>query len=80
MFLFGYPGNGKSSIAERITDCFGDEVWIPHALLRAGEIVTLFDPEIHRRAGADGEGESGGERVDRRWVRIRRPKVVVGAS
>jgi predicted ATPase with chaperone activity len=78
MFLYGYPGNGKSSIAERITDCFGDEVWIPHALLCAGEIVTLFDPEIHQRADAD--GEPSGERIDRRWVRIRRPTVVVGGE
>ena len=28
MFLFGYPGNGKTSIAERITAAFGPYVWI----------------------------------------------------
>lgn len=78
MFLYGYPGNGKSSIAERITDCFGDEVWIPHALLCAGEVVTLFDAEIHQRV--DAAAENGAERTDRRWVRIRRPTVVVGGE
>ncbi|HMB05659.1 MAG TPA: AAA family ATPase, partial [Isosphaeraceae bacterium] len=32
MFLYGYPGNGKTSIAERITRCFGTTVWIPRVL------------------------------------------------
>jgi len=29
MFLFGYPGNGKTSIAERVTSAFGKYIWIP---------------------------------------------------
>ena len=34
LFLYGYPGNGKTSIAERITRCFGTTVWIPKVLVR----------------------------------------------
>ncbi len=29
LFLFGAPGNGKTSIAERVTDAFGQSIWIP---------------------------------------------------
>ena len=36
MFLYGYPGNGKTSIAERITRCFGTTVWIPRVLVGRG--------------------------------------------
>src|SRR5262249_38711129 len=32
LFLYGYPGNGKTSMAERITRCFGSTVWIPKVL------------------------------------------------
>ena len=30
IFLFGYPGNGKTSIAERITQLMGDDIYIPY--------------------------------------------------
>ena len=29
LFLYGAPGNGKTSIAERVTRAFGQLVWIP---------------------------------------------------
>ena len=47
LFLFGAPGNGKTSIAERITEAFGESIWIPRALGVDGEIMRLFDPVNH---------------------------------
>ena len=35
LFLFGKPGNGKTSIAERLTAAFGSEIWIPRAISAA---------------------------------------------
>src|SRR5207248_1742932 len=32
IFLFGYPGNGKTSVAERITRLMGDNIYIPYAI------------------------------------------------
>ena len=32
LFLFGAAGNGKTSIAERVTAAFGETVWIPRAI------------------------------------------------
>ena len=47
LFLFGLPGNGKTSIAERVTDAFGQAIWIPRAIGVDGEIMRLFDPMNH---------------------------------
>ena len=47
MFLYGSPGNGKTSIAERITRCLGSCIWVPRAIAVDGEIIRLFDPMIH---------------------------------
>lgn len=77
LFLYGFPGNGKTSIAERITDCFGDSVWIPYAIFGGGEIITLYDPESHV---IDESGDARGGNFDPRWVRIRRPTLVVGGE
>jgi len=80
LFLFGYPGNGKTSIAERITNSFGSDVWIPHALLVDGEIIQLFDPQNHEQIGQAGPSILKGENYDPRWVKIRRPTIVVGGE
>lgn len=43
MFLFGFPGNGKTSIAERITKSFGAYVWVPRSITIDRDIVRIFD-------------------------------------
>lgn len=81
MFLFGEPGNGKTSIAERITSCFGDTVWIPRTLGVDGDYIRLFDPGVHDEVEADeDEGLFDLSGVDPRWVRIRRPTIVAGGE
>lgn len=76
MFLYGAPGNGKSTLAQRITSCFGQEIWIPHAIIDGRQIITLFDPAYHHQV----DDPSGGATWDKRWARIRRPTVVVGGE
>lgn len=81
MFLFGEPGNGKTSIAERITQCFGSTIWIPRALGIDGDLIRVFDPAVHALVeGPEGDGLFNLSGVDQRWVRIRRPTVVVGGE
>lgn len=78
MFLFGYPGNGKTSIAERITRLLGDSIYIPCAVETDGAIIKLVDSVLHEPIDVS----EGGVRVglDRRWVEIKRPMVVVGGE
>ena len=81
MFLFGEAGNGKTSIAERITACFGSTVWIPRALGIDGDIIRLFDPGVHVEVAAEsGDGLFDLSGVDGRWVRIVRPTIVAGGE
>jgi DNA-binding PadR family transcriptional regulator len=81
LFLFGAPGNGKTSIAERITKAFGQAIWIPRALTIEGEIMRLYDPGMHEDMPLPAnEGLLDSRKVDNRWVRIRRPTIVVGGE
>jgi predicted ATPase with chaperone activity len=81
LFLFGPPGNGKSSIAERVTAAFGKYIWIPRAITVDGEIIRLFDPVNHDEAPLPANGGLlNHQKIDRRWVRIRRPTIVAGGE
>ena len=76
MFLYGAPGNGKSTIANRITSCFGQEIWIPRCVIDGRQIITLFDPAHHHEVEQPRETSPW----DKRWIRVRRPTVVVGGE
>lgn len=76
IFLFGDPGNGKTALAERITELLGGHVLIPHAILVDGMIIKVFDLHNHQPIpGTHGKGEP-----DRRWVPCKRPTVMVGGE
>jgi predicted ATPase with chaperone activity len=78
MLLYGFPGNGKTSIAERITKCFGTTIWIPHAIFVEGAIIKLYDPEVHEAVGR--RPGLAGMQQDQRWLEINRPTIVVGGE
>ncbi|MEZ6100196.1 MAG: AAA family ATPase [Pirellulaceae bacterium] len=81
MFLYGYPGNGKTSIAERVTKAFGEYIWIPRAIGVDGEIIRLFDPSQHEVAPQQiSDGIVVERQIDARWVQIRRPTIIVGGE
>jgi len=81
MFLYGYPGNGKTSIAERITRAFGETIWIPRCISVDGDILRIFDPMCHEEVPVQRtEGLLKESQIDHRWVRIRRPTIVAGGE
>ncbi len=80
LFLYGEPGNGKSTLAQCVTKCFGNEVWIPQTLFEDGHIIKLYDAAYHQRAEQDEDTLLSAANHDRRWVKIRRPTVVVGGE
>jgi len=81
MFLYGPPGNGKTSIAQRVTRAFGQHIWIPRALGIDGEIIRLFDPSNHEELPlAANDGLIDQRKIDNRWVRIRRPTIISGGE
>lgn len=81
LLLYGPPGNGKSSIAERMMSSVDDAIWIPRTVTITGEIIRLFDPAQHEELPWEANSPTGNApRYDRRWVRIRRPTVVAGGE
>ena len=81
LFLFGPPGNGKSSIAERITAAFGREIWVPRAIGVDGEILRLYDPVNHQEVPLEQDkGLLDSRKCDKRWIRIRRPTIIAGGE
>jgi hypothetical protein len=85
MFLFGNPGNGKTSIAERVTAAFGETIWIPRAVFVDNDIIRIFDPMNHHEVPLTKEERRpanllNNDSIDQRWVRIKRPTIVVGGE
>jgi predicted ATPase with chaperone activity len=76
IFLYGPPGTGKTTVAERLSELFRKEsIWVPYAIEVDGQIITVYDPHTHEKV----EG-AGGLNGDTRWVRCRRPRLMVGGE
>ena len=71
-------GNGKTSIAERLTSAFSATIWIPRVIDVDGEIIQMFDPMVHNEVPPESSAQS--PRADQRWIHIRRPTIVAGGE
>jgi predicted ATPase with chaperone activity len=77
LFIYGPPGNGKSSLGRQIHSALLGDYWVPYAINVGDSVIRLFDSHVHQPI------ENGLDRIDgidQRWVRIRRPMVIVGGE
>ncbi|MDQ7028654.1 MAG: AAA family ATPase [Ardenticatenia bacterium] len=84
LFLYGPPGNGKSTIASAIARMMKGDVYVPHAVEVSGSVIKVFDQVNHKPAEEPARRETTSSlrarRFDRRWVKINRPCIVVGGE
>jgi predicted ATPase with chaperone activity len=86
LFLYGPPGNGKTTIAEGIGKMvLGNDMYIPYAIEIDGQIVKMYDEITHEAIKEDQSsarqkplGSSANE--DKRWIKIKRPVIMVGGE
>jgi len=80
LFLYGSPGNGKTTLAARITSCFGQNIWIPRTLVEDGQLIKLYDAAYHIAEESNDKSLLKNTDHDRRWIKVRRPTVIVGGE
>ncbi|AXQ92570.1 ATPase [Cereibacter azotoformans] len=84
ILMYGPPGNGKSSISNGIRDALGDRIHVPRALEYSGQVITVYDPIVHRSAEAAVDDPNSlrrtSNRFDNRYVWCERPTVITGGE
>ncbi len=84
ILMYGPPGNGKSSISNGIRAAMGDRIYVPRAIVHAGQIVSVYDPIVHTVAETSEDNPSllrqTGNRFDNRYVYCERPTVITGGE
>lgn len=90
--IYGPSGNGKTHLLTEFVRLLAGEVLVPYSIYAYGQIIRMFDPLVHVRAdgaSAGGLGDSAAvakgsatldDSGDRRWVRIKRPGIIVGGE
>ena len=86
MLLYGPPGNGKTTVAQRFASVFSDVIYVPYAVMVEGQIIRVHDPSIHLPLEtANIEDENAftvvrAQSYDARWVPCQRPFVITGGE
>ncbi|MCS7046941.1 MAG: hypothetical protein NZO58_11340 [Gemmataceae bacterium] len=77
LFVFGPPGNGKSSLGRAIRNALQGDYWVPYCISVGKTVIRVYDEQCHDRVELPADKLA---MIDQRWVRIKRPLIVVGGE
>lgn len=90
ILFYGPPGNGKTTIADRIGGVFEQAIYVPYCLVVDGHIINVYDSTVHTAVEERRKDKGGGDSprarikqkaaVDERWLRCKRPVVTTGGE
>lgn len=81
VFVYGPPGNGKTSIARAIAHrLLSEHVIVPHAIFESGHVIKVFDLEVHPVIGSEAAQLASADGLDKRWVVCGTPIVITGGE
>jgi predicted ATPase with chaperone activity len=79
--MHGPPGNGKTTLASKVgRTVLGEDIWIPYAVDVDGQVIRIFDSVNHEVLETSDDSAETGVKRDPRWIRIRRPMIMVGGE
>ncbi len=80
LLIYGQPGNGKTQMAEALSQIQTSDIYVPYALECQGNIIQLFDPIYHKPVTDSEAGFDSDFQYDGRWARCRRPFIASGGE